>query len=125
MTQLISSDGLLTEISDIVAEASMQLPSLVHTYDAEFLKRQTNKAVSLFISHYMAGASAEERSALKEAQNANDLMDAGILLHKSLATEDAEKGARTVFDVTREEMHTSIVDDYNAFVLNLASQKNS
>lgn len=125
MKQLLSSNGLTDEVSDIVAEASMLLPPLTHPYDADFLRRQTTKAVSIFLHAYMEGCAPDVRAAFHEAQNENDSLNAGVILHESLGQKGAEQRARAAFGNARNEIINGIVDDYETYVRSLASRKNT
>lgn len=125
MKQLLSSNGLTDEVSDIVAEASMLLPPLTHAYDADFLRRQTTKAVSIFLHAYMEGCTPEVRTAFHQAQNANDSLSAGVILHESLGQEGAEDRARAAFGMARDEILSGIVDDYETYVRGLDSRKHT
>ena len=122
MNQLLSSDGLVSEISDIVAEASTQLPPLQHSYDVDFLKHQGNKAVSIFLHNLEAGETSEARTAFNDAQNSNDPIRAGVLLHESLSKDGSEQRARTAMNATRAEIQKTVVEDYQTFVRSIASR---
>ena len=122
MNQLLSSDGLTSQISDIVAEASMQLPSLSHAYDADFLRHQTAKAVSIFLRELEAGEQPEVRNAFNTAQSNSDPVRAGILLHESLGAEGSEVRVQSALAIARVQILKTVADDYGAFIRDIASK---
>lgn len=121
MNTTLSTDGLTSQISTIVAEASMQLPSLVHSHDADFLKHQANHAISIFLREVMVGASPKDRARFNETQMSNDAPAAGVMLFEALESEGAEVRVSAALDVVRIQINSSIAEDYRAFTAHITS----
>lgn len=125
MTTLLSASGITTTISDIVAKASMKLPSLTNAYDPEFLKRQTLKTVSIFLRFYMEGAPKDERMLFRDAQNENDFVTSGVILHRCLGADPSPERMQAAFDSAEKEVNDGIVSEYETFVRDVTSKNSS
>lgn len=122
MTHTLSIDGILPQISDIVAEASMQLPSLVNWYDGDFLRQETCKTVATFLRECMAEATVDDRRAFQSAQEQMHPLVSAEILERITQGPDAAEHLNAALTRTRETISKEIVSDYGIFVRSVASQ---
>lgn len=118
MEHTLTADGLIQSIIRIVAEASMELPPLVHASDAEFLRKQTCKAISLFWEQYLSELSPEAKAAWKSASYENEIGSIAewVLANADLGSNPSiDDRVGRALDFAEKEMKRGIQSDYRLF----------
>ncbi len=119
MSTTLNADGLVQSIIRIVAEASMKLPPLVHSYDAEFLRTSTTKAIGIFWQRYLDQLEGSARSEWMTMAHQEDF---GSIADWVISYADFENDAGVAVRAekalaeVKTELLKSIEDDYTAFV---------
>ena len=105
-------------ITDIIGEAAMQLPPL-GSADREFLRRQTNKAVSIFLRECTAGQSADTRDAICNVQGEDQMVVAGMKLDEILTADPVV--IEHAMEVARAEVLKTVRGEYDSYRSNQKS----
>ncbi len=108
---------LQDRIADIIGDAAMQLPPL-GSADREFLLRQTNKAISIFLLECTAGKSADIRDAICNVQGEDAMVAAAVKLDEIILADPAV--AERAMEKARAEIFKSVRDEYDSYRSNLA-----
>ncbi len=109
-----SIDGLLQDITDVVPVLSQDLPGL-SSLDANFLRRETTNAISIFMSEFLRGESPALRDELSSARDADTLISSGSDLEAALTKPDAEARIEEALAVVRKEITNGFADRHRAY----------
>ena len=126
-TTSLTADGLLEKTAEVVSVAAMQLPSLTHRYDADFLRAQTTKAIGIFWQTFTDMLPKDERASAhagwRTAVESNDLGQMALWAEEHANVDEdpiAADRALAAFDQVAMELRASIQDDYRTFLATIA-----
>lgn len=100
------------QVTDIIGEAAMQLPQL-GSADREFLLRQTDKLLSIFLRECVEGQSVEDRNAICNVQGEDEMVPAGMKLNEIISADSIV--ADRAMEVARVEILKTVQDDFASY----------